>query len=107
MPRQPDLSRRAFHVIYLRTAYQLPALKGSCHGSQVHFIGVLYLIATDDQDIWNFAIKGAKHQHMLCAADAYPLGGYEVAITPFAPEAANVVIEGSLALLNRLAAARD
>jgi hypothetical protein len=32
-------------------------------------------------------------------ADAYPFGGYEVEITPFAPEAAAMVVEGSLALL--------
>lgn len=36
-------------------------------------------------------------------ADAYPLGGYEVEITPFAPEAAAMVVEGSLALLRDLA----
>jgi hypothetical protein len=36
-------------------------------------------------------------------ADAYPLGGYEVEITPFAPEAAAMVVEGSLALLRELA----
>jgi neutral ceramidase len=35
-------------------------------------------------------------------ADAYPLGGYEVEITPFAPEAAAMVVEGSLALLRDL-----
>jgi neutral ceramidase len=39
-------------------------------------------------------------------ADAYPLGGYEVEITPFAPEAADMVVKGSLALLNQLAAER-
>ena len=36
-------------------------------------------------------------------ADAYPFGGYEVEITPFAPEAAALVVEGSLALLRDLA----
>ncbi len=36
-------------------------------------------------------------------ADAYPFGGYEVEITPFAPEAAAMVVEGSLALLRDLA----
>lgn len=36
-------------------------------------------------------------------ADAYPLGGYEVEITPFAPEAAAMVVEESLALLRDLA----
>ena len=37
-------------------------------------------------------------------ADAYPLGGYEIEITPFAPEAAAMVVEQSLALLRDLAA---
>jgi hypothetical protein len=36
-------------------------------------------------------------------ADAYPLGGYEVEITPFAPEAAAMVVEESVALLRDLA----
>lgn len=36
-------------------------------------------------------------------ADAYPLGGYEVEITPFAPEAAAMVVEGSVGLLEELA----
>lgn len=36
-------------------------------------------------------------------ADAYPLGGYEVEITPFAPEAAAMVVGESLALLRELA----
>ncbi len=36
-------------------------------------------------------------------ADAYPLGGYEVEITPFAPEAAAMVVEASVALLRDLA----
>jgi hypothetical protein len=35
-------------------------------------------------------------------AAAYPLGGYEVEITPFTPEAAGVLVEESLALLNIL-----
>ena len=35
--------------------------------------------------------------------DAYPLGGYEVEITPFGPEAAGQVIGDNLALLNQLA----
>lgn len=39
-------------------------------------------------------------------ADAYPLGGYEVEITPFAPEAAAIVVEESLALLGDLAPGR-
>lgn len=34
--------------------------------------------------------------------DAYPLGGYEVEITPFSPDAAGVVVAGSAALLNSL-----
>lgn len=37
-------------------------------------------------------------------ADAYPLGGYEVEITPFAPEAAAMVVEASVSLLRELAA---
>jgi neutral ceramidase len=36
-------------------------------------------------------------------ADAYPLGGYEIEITPFAPEAAELVVETSVALLHDLA----
>lgn len=36
-------------------------------------------------------------------ADAYPLGGYEIEITPFAPEAAGLVVDESLALLRALA----
>jgi hypothetical protein len=39
-------------------------------------------------------------------ADAYPLGGYEVEITPFAPEAAALVVEASVALLRELARER-
>jgi len=38
----------------------------------------------------------------LPVADAYPLGGYEIEITPFAPEAAGIAIEESVALLNDL-----
>ena len=34
--------------------------------------------------------------------DAYPLGGYEVEITPFSPEAAGIVVEESLSLLREL-----
>jgi len=36
-------------------------------------------------------------------ADAYPDGGYEVDITPFAPSAANILVESTLAALNELA----
>ncbi len=36
-------------------------------------------------------------------AHAYPVGGYEVDITPFTPDAAQVVIDESLALLRQLA----
>lgn len=35
--------------------------------------------------------------------DAYPLGGYEVEITPFSPDAAGIVVDESLALLRELA----
>jgi hypothetical protein len=35
-------------------------------------------------------------------AHAYPIGGYEVDVTPFRPEAAQAVIDESLALLNEL-----
>lgn len=35
--------------------------------------------------------------------DAYPLGGYEVEITPFGPEAAGQVVSDNLALLHQLA----
>lgn len=38
----------------------------------------------------------------LPTADAYPMGGYEVEVTPFAPEAADVAIAGALELLNSL-----
>jgi hypothetical protein len=40
-------------------------------------------------------------------ADAYPLGGYEVEITPFAPEAADIIVDESVALLNELAPGRS
>ena len=36
-------------------------------------------------------------------ASAYPIGGYEVEITPYRPEAAQVVVDESLALLRELA----
>lgn len=35
----------------------------------------------------------------LPTADAYPLGGYEVEVTPFAPEAADMAIAGAVSLL--------
>lgn len=38
--------------------------------------------------------------------DAYPLGGYEVEITPFSPDAAGVVVEQSLALLHDVAGSK-
>jgi hypothetical protein len=38
----------------------------------------------------------------LPTADAYPLGGYEIEITPFAPEAADVAVEASIELLREL-----
>jgi hypothetical protein len=38
----------------------------------------------------------------LPTADAYPLGGYEIEVTPFAPEAAEIAIEQALDLLNEL-----
>jgi hypothetical protein len=38
----------------------------------------------------------------LPTADAYPLGGYEIEVTPFAPDAANIAIEQALDLLNEL-----
>ena len=41
------------------------------------------------------------------AADAYPLGGYEVEITPFDPSAADQIVAESVALLNGLAARPD
>lgn len=39
-------------------------------------------------------------------ADAYPLGGYEVEITPFDPSAAGQIVDESLALLDELATRR-
>jgi hypothetical protein len=36
--------------------------------------------------------------------DAYPLGGYEVEITPFSPDAAGLIVDQSLALLRELGA---
>ncbi len=38
----------------------------------------------------------------LPTAEAYPLGGYEVEVSPFAPEAAGEIVEASLALLDDL-----
>jgi hypothetical protein len=38
----------------------------------------------------------------LPTAEAFPLGGYEVEILPFAPEAANAMVEASVALLEDL-----
>jgi hypothetical protein len=35
--------------------------------------------------------------------DAYPLGGYEVEITPFSPDAAGIVVQETLTLLRQLA----
>jgi hypothetical protein len=40
----------------------------------------------------------------LPTADAYPLGGYEIEITPFAPEAAEVAIAAAIELLQELKA---
>ena len=37
-------------------------------------------------------------------ADAYPLGGYEIEVTPFAPEAAEIAAAACVDLLNALAA---
>ena len=39
----------------------------------------------------------------LPTADAYPLGGYEVEVTPFAPEAADLMVEASQAVLRDIA----
>jgi hypothetical protein len=39
--------------------------------------------------------------------DAYPLGGYEVEITPFSPDAAGQIVDESLALLHELAGDRE
>jgi hypothetical protein len=36
-------------------------------------------------------------------ADAYPVGGYEVDVTPFTPDAAQEVIRASVTLLHELA----
>jgi hypothetical protein len=36
-------------------------------------------------------------------ADAYPEGGYEVDITPFAPSAASILVESTISVLNELA----
>jgi len=41
----------------------------------------------------------------LPVAEAYPEGGYEIWVTPFAPEAANLVIAASLDLLAQLRSA--
>lgn len=38
----------------------------------------------------------------LPTADAYPLGGYEIEVTPFAPEAADIAIAEAVRLLNAL-----
>ena len=38
----------------------------------------------------------------LPTADAYPLGGYEIEVTPFAPEAADVAAAAALKLLHDL-----
>ena len=38
----------------------------------------------------------------LPTADAYPLGGYEIEITPFAPEAADVAIAAAIEVLRDL-----
>ncbi|NJN17753.1 MAG: hypothetical protein HC822_16525 [Oscillochloris sp.] len=40
-------------------------------------------------------------------ADAYPLGGYEIEITPFAPEAADILVDASLALLRDLYSSKE
>lgn len=40
----------------------------------------------------------------LPTADAYPLGGYEIEITPFAPEAAGIATAAAIALLHELKA---
>jgi hypothetical protein len=41
----------------------------------------------------------------LPIAAAYPEGGYEIWVTPFAPEAAALMVEGSVALLQQLRSA--
>jgi len=38
----------------------------------------------------------------LPTADAYPLGGYEVEITPFSPEASDVLVEACVGMLRKL-----
>jgi neutral ceramidase len=38
----------------------------------------------------------------LPTAEAYPEGGYEIWVTPFAPEAAGIVVEAGLDLLAEL-----
>ena len=37
-------------------------------------------------------------------AEDYPLGGYEVEVSPFAPEAARIVVEGAGELLQSMKA---
>jgi hypothetical protein len=43
----------------------------------------------------------------LPTADAYPLGGYEIEVTPFAPEAANLAAAACVDVLGALAAGRE
>lgn len=43
----------------------------------------------------------------LPTADAYPLGGYEIEISPFAPEAAELLIESCLDMLHALSGSGD
>lgn len=40
----------------------------------------------------------------LPTADAYPLGGYEIEVTPFAPEAADIAVTAAVGLLRQLKA---
>ncbi|MGB3327523.1 MAG: hypothetical protein WBA46_01130 [Thermomicrobiales bacterium] len=42
----------------------------------------------------------------LPTADAYPLGGYEIEVTPFAPEAAQIAIAATIDVLRQLKEAR-
>jgi len=42
------------------------------------------------------------HWAYLPTASAYPLGGYEIEVTPFAPEAADLMVEACLSLLREL-----
>lgn len=42
----------------------------------------------------------------LPTADAYPLGGYEIEVTPFAPEAADIAISAAVDLLRQLKESR-